>query len=63
MTREELDKRIDEVEGSIQDKIDYIDEWMFQIDMIDRWSYEDSTLHWLLHQKKLELSELLINGC
>lgn len=66
MTKEELDKRIDEMEGTIQDKIDYLDEWIFTLDMIDRWDSDHYKISSLLHQKKLELQELLgvlNNGC
>lgn len=56
MTKEELDKRIDEIEG-FENKLNYLEEWKFEIDMVDTWSHSLSNTYGLICKKINEIKE------
>ncbi len=56
MTKEELDKRIDKIEG-IENKLNYLEEWKFEIDMVDTWSHSLSDTYGLICKKINEIKE------
>lgn len=61
MTKKELDERIDNMNCSIEEKIEYIESWMFSLDMIDRWEQSTHEVYRLLMDKLNELKKANTN--